>query len=101
MDSSAVTRLNQQLHIRIHERHRHSNVRAVRQHKVGVLAELLDEGEDVIPASTVQSGAVFAQLVDDLIHLKRRRDGLDQHRTTDRSARHTNVILSQVEDVVP
>lgn len=101
MNSSAVASLNQQLHIRIHKWHGHSNIRAVRKHKVGVLAELLDEGEDVIPATTVQSRAVFTQLVDDLIHLKCRRDGLDQHGTTDRSARHANVVLSQVEDVVP
>lgn len=101
MHSSAVASLNQQLHIRIHKRHGHSNVRTIRKHKVGVLAELLNEGEDVIPTTTVQSRAVFAQLVDDLIHLKRRRDGLDQHGTTDRSARHANVVLSQVEDVVP
>jgi hypothetical protein len=31
-----------------------------------VLAELLDEGEDVIPAAAVEARAVVTELVDDL-----------------------------------
>ena len=42
-------------------------------------AELLDRAEDVVPAAGVQPAGVLAQLVEDLVHLERRQDRLDQH----------------------
>src|SRR5215470_14179933 len=48
--------------------------------------ELLDDAEQVVPPARVQPGAVVAQLVEDLLHLERRRDRLDQHGRPDRPA---------------
>ena len=44
---------------------------------------------------------MVAQLVDDLVHLKGGQDGLDEHGAADGAARHADVVLSQVEGVVP
>jgi hypothetical protein len=101
VDTTAVASLDEQLHIGIHERHGHGDVGAVGKDKVGVLAELLDEGEDVIPAAAVETGAVVTQFIDNLIHLKSSSDGLNQNSSTDGPPGHANVVLSEVEDVIP
>jgi hypothetical protein len=64
--TTAVASLDEKLDIGIHERHGHGDIGAVGENKVGVLAELLDEGEDVIPAAAVEARAVVTELVDDL-----------------------------------
>jgi hypothetical protein len=66
VNTTAVASLDEQLHIGIHEGHGHGDVGAVGKDKVGVLAELLDEGEDVIPAAAVETGAVVTQFIDNL-----------------------------------
>ena len=101
MNTTTVAGLDQQTDVGIHERHGHGDSGTVGQDKVGVLAEALDEREDVIPTATVETGAVVAEFVDDLIHLKSSGDGLDQNGTTDGSAGDANVVLGQVEDIVP
>lgn len=101
MDTTLVAGLDKELYVSIHERDRHGDSRAVRQDKVGVVAELLDDAEDIIPATAVQAGAVIAQLIDDLVHLKGGENGLDKHGSANGAAGHTNVVLSQVEGVVP
>ena len=57
---------------------------AVGQHDV---RPVLDEAEDVVPAAGVQPGRVLAQLVEDLVHLERRRERLDQHGRPDGAPR--------------
>jgi hypothetical protein len=99
--AAAVARLDQQLHVGVHERHRHGDGTAVRQHEGRVVAEALDDAEDVVPAAAVEAGAVVAQLVYDLVHLKGGQDGLDQHGAADGAALHADVVLGQIEDVVP
>lgn len=101
MDTTLVTRLDEQLDIGIHERHRHGDRAAIRQHKVAVLAELLDGAEDIIPAAAVETRAVVTQLIDDLVHLKGSQDGLDQDGAADGAPRHADIVLAQVEGVVP
>jgi hypothetical protein len=66
VNTTAVASLDEQLHIGFHERHGHGDVGAVGEDKVGVLAELLDEGEDVIPAAAVETGAMVTQFIDNL-----------------------------------
>lgn len=119
VNTTAVASLDEQLHIGVHEWHSHGDIRAVGKDKVGVLAELLDEGEDVIPAAAVETGAVITQFIDNLhmlahgtkaswrvswthlIHLKRSSDGLNQNSRTDGPPGHADVVLSEVEDVIP
>lgn len=101
VDLTSVAGLDEKLDVGIHEWHGHGDGRSVWEDKVGVLAEFLDHAEDVIPSSTVQAGGVVAELVDDLVHLKSGKDGLDQDRTSDCATGNGNEILSEVEDVVP
>jgi len=52
--------LDEELHICVHKGYSHCHCRAVWEHEVGVLAELLDDAEDVVPPSTVETGAVIS-----------------------------------------
>ena len=75
---------------------------AVGQDELGTgVAEVLDDAEQVVPPAGVESGGVVAQLVEDLVHLERGRDGLDQHRGADRAVRDAEPLLGEGEDVVP
>ena len=51
--------------------------------------ELLDDAEDVVPAAGVEAGRVVAQLVEDLVHLERGEDRLDQDGRPDRAVLET------------
>ena len=80
---------------------RHRDFGAVRQHEFLMIAEFLDEAEDVVPASAVESRGVILQLIQNLVHLERGEYSLDQHRRANRSARHAQCVLREVEDIVP
>src|SRR3569833_1999783 len=86
--ATLVARLDQQLDVGVHEGHRHGDGGAVGQHEARVLAELLDDGEDVVPAAAVAARAVVAQLVDDLAHLYAALLGLDAPGAAYGPARH-------------
>src|SRR5439155_7558940 len=75
--------------------------RAVGQHELRAVAELLDDAEDVVPAARVQPCRVVAQLVKDLVHLECGQDCLDEDRGPNRAPRHAQLVLRQVENVVP
>lgn len=66
VDTTTVAGLDQETDVGVHEGNGHSDSGAVREDEVGVLAELLDVREDVIPAAAVEAGAVVAEFVDDL-----------------------------------
>ena len=85
--AAPVARLHEELRVRAHERHRHRHQRPVGKDELGPVAELLDHAEHVVPAARVQPGRVLAQLVEDLLHLERRQDRLDQDGRADRPAR--------------
>lgn len=59
--------LDQESDVCIHEWNGHGHRGTIWEDEVGVLTELLDEGEDIIPSSTVQPRAVFTKLIDDLL----------------------------------
>lgn len=101
VDTSLVAGLDEKLDVGIHEGNGHGDGRSVGEDEVGVVAELLDGAEDVVPSATVETGAVVAELVDDLVHLKGSEDGLDEDSSSDGSSGHANVVLSKVEGVVP
>ncbi len=85
--AAAMARLHEQLRVRAHERHPHPHRVAVGQHELGTVAELLDHAEEVVPAARVEPGRVRPELVEDLVHLERGEDRLDQHGRADRAAR--------------
>src|SRR5207244_80256 len=65
------------------------------------VAELLDHAEQVVPAPRVQAGRVRPELVEDLVHLERGEDRLDQHRRANRPPRDSELVLGTLEDRVP
>ena len=92
---------DQQIDVGGEERLVHRDLHAVGRDEVVPRPELLDEGKDVVPAAAVESRRVVAQLVEDLVHLERREDRLDQHRRADRAVRDPELTLRADEDVVP
>ena len=66
-----------------------------------ILPELLDVRKNIVPASTVQARRVVTQLVQDLVHLEGRHDGLDQYCGPDAALRHPQRVLGVHEHVVP
>ena len=96
-----VAGLDAQQRVRTHEMRRHRDLRAVGQQEVGVLGEFLDARENVVPAPAVQPGGVFPQFVENLVHLERGEDRLDEHRRLDRALRDAELVLREHESVVP
>ena len=99
--AAAVARLDEELAVRAHERHRHRHRGPVGQHELGPVPELLDHAEDVVPAAGVEAGGVLAQLVEDLVHLEGGEDRLDQDGRLDRPVLDAEALLRPGEDVVP
>ena len=78
--AALVARRDEELGVRPHERHGHGDRLAVGHHPAAATrAERLHDREDVVPAAGVEAGAVVAQLVEDLVHLERGLDRLDEH----------------------
>ncbi len=44
---------------------------------------------------------MVAQLVENLVHLEGRENGLDQNGGADRTARYSEPVLRKIEDIVP
>lgn len=88
-------------YVGIHEGDGHGDRGTVGKDEVGVLPELLDDAEDVVPTTAVETGRVIPELIDDLVHLEGGSDGLDEDGGTDGTAGHADVVLSQVDGVVP
>src|SRR4029077_6976313 len=99
--AAAVAGLNQEVDVGLEEVTVHRDAGAVGEDAVGALPELLDEAENVVPAPAVEAGGVVLQLVENLVHLERGEDRLDQDGSADRAARNAELVLREVEDVVP
>ncbi|CAH1668847.1 hypothetical protein CHELA40_13198 [Chelatococcus asaccharovorans] len=99
--AAAVAGLDQEQRIGAQEGLAHHHRAAIRREEVGVLAQTLDEGKDVVPAAAVEAGHMVAQLVDDLVHLEGRRQRLDQHRRLERALGDAQHLFRMGEDIVP
>src|SRR5262245_53619937 len=97
----SVARLDEQSAIRKHERLRHSYLLAIGQDDAAVVSKRLDVAEDVIPSSAVEASGMLPQLMENLIHLERSRQGLDENGCLDCTPRHTQGVLCINEYVVP
>src|SRR6185312_6218018 len=59
------------------------------------------EAERVVPGPAVESRNVLAQFKQDLVHLERSGDRLDQNGSLDRASRQTQRLLSREKHVIP
>ena len=66
-----------------------------------MVAEFLDEAENVIPAAAVEARRMLSQFPQDLVHFKRRQYGLNQHGGADGAARNPQFLLRHDENIVP
>ena len=101
MHASFVARLYEQLYISIHERYGHGHRRSVWQDEIGVLAELLDHAEDIIPSTAIQPRAVISELVYDLKVVSHGSYQLTVGPTSSISNAATMVSMSTVPRIVP
>ena len=85
--AAPVTGLDRELRVRAHARLLHRHLRAIGEHGARIVRLVLDEAEDVVPAAAVESDDAVAQLVQNLVHLERGGDRLDQHRDLDGAVR--------------
>ncbi len=99
--AAPVARPDEQVRVGAHERDGHRQLGPVRGRQRRVGPELLDPAEQVVPASGVEPGGVLAQLVQDLVHLERGEDRLDQDGRPDRAARDPERDLAVDEHLVP
>ena len=97
----AMTRLDAEQRIRMHEMRRHRDQRAIGQKKIRFVPKFFDAGKNVIPAAAIQPGGMFAQFVKNFVHFKRGRNRLDQNRRANRAARNAELVLREIENVVP
>ena len=74
---------------------------AVRQEEARLFAEFFDGAEDIVPATSVECNDVVAQFIQNFVHLKRGEDGFDEDGHLDGAARNAELILREVEHVVP
>ncbi len=99
--AAAVAGADQFLAVAVQEVHGHGDLAAVGQGEVRPVPEALYEAENIVPAAAVEAGHVVPELVEDLVHLEDRHDGLDQDGRLDGADRQTQVVLGMDEDVVP
>src|SRR5439155_10580396 len=84
--TTPVACAHEQLRVRPHEWNGHRELRAVREDEIGPRSERLDDAEEIVPPAGVETRRVVTQLVQDLVHLERRQDCLDQNRCADGGA---------------
>ena len=101
VDVAAMAGLDQQLCVAPHEMRRHRDKRPIGETEVAAVLKLFDAAEDVVPAACVQTRGMVAQLIENLVHLERGKNRLDQHRRLDGAARNSELVLCHDENVVP
>ena len=101
VNPAPMARLDEKLHVGREKPLVHRDLRTIRQDRRGIFRALLDEAEDVVPSAAVEAGRVLAQLAEELVHLERRRKGLDEAGRLDRSAGDAEALLRADEHVVP
>lgn len=101
VDAPAVAGADEEVGVAPHEVLSHPHLNPVREEAVRLGLECLDVAEDVVPSSTVEPDGVLPQLVEDLIHLKHRRKGLDQDRSPDAPPSYSGQLLGPLEHPIP
>mmetsp|Transcript_294 Transcript_294/g.548 ORF Transcript_294/g.548 Transcript_294/m.548 type:complete len:362 (-) Transcript_294:699-1784(-) len=100
--SSLMTNVNQPIHICLQQRSvRHGQMGTIGCNLIRMTFELFDVREQVVPPSAIQSQGMISQFVQNLLHLKRRRDGLQENSRANGPLRHAEITLRRPKDVVP
>ena len=100
-DVASMAGFHQQQRVGAQEGCSHGHLRAIRQAKIFIDAKFLDGRKNIIPAADVKTGAMLAQLEQNLVHLERGDNSFDQHRGFYGTLRHADLVLRHNENVVP
>ena len=93
--------LNQQIRVGAQKRVAHDNALAVREQKPSRPPQTLDEAENVVPTAAVEPNNPPPESIQNLIHLKRRRERFNQDRGADGAGLEAEAGFGVFEDVVP
>src|SRR6266853_1958823 len=93
--------LDQQFDVRAQEMSGHGDAAAIRENGVGIIGEFLDVTENIVPASGVQARGMFAQFIEDFIHLESSQNRLDQNSSLDCSGLQSQRLLRMEKHVIP
>ena len=77
--------LNKQTNICVHESDGHGDSATIRKDGTMIRPALLDETKDVVPSSAVKPRRMCPKLEQNLLHMKRSRESLNQDGSPDRS----------------
>ena len=93
---------HQKFRVGPHKRLRHRHRDPVRQNKIRArVAEILNDAEQVVPPSRVQTGGVLSELVENFVNLKSGRNCLNQDGCANCPVRYTQELLGETEDLSP
>src|SRR5699024_6986159 len=91
--ATLMTGMDEQGGIGPHHRLGHGNGGSIWQNIfVSGVPEGFDDREDVVPSSSVQTGGMVAELVEDFFHLEGGGNGLDQYGGPDRTLWNAQVV---------
>ena len=93
--------LHQQQGIGPHEGRGHGDLRPIGQTEFAVGAEFFDAGKNIVPAADVQTGRVFAQLPQELVHFEGCHHGLNQTGGANAARGYAQRLLCHDKNIVP
>ena len=99
--AAAMTCADEQARIRAQKRRRHRHRLALGQDSIGLGAQGFNVRKNIIPTAAIQADGAPAQGVQNFVHLKRRRQCLDQQRRFGRAALDPQPLLGERNDILP
>jgi hypothetical protein len=79
----------------------HRHFAAIRQYKLRIAAEFLDETENIVPTTAVLADDVVLQLIQYFIDFERGENGFDQHGDLDFAFADHSLFFRKPENIVP
>ena len=99
--AALVAGADHQLGVGAHEGHGHGDLCAVGQDLLLVLGELLDGAENIVPPPGVEPRSMVTNLVENLFHLQRAKNRLNEDGGADRPLGNAEPFLRSHKHIVP
>mmetsp|Transcript_86378 Transcript_86378/g.241733 ORF Transcript_86378/g.241733 Transcript_86378/m.241733 type:complete len:202 (-) Transcript_86378:546-1151(-) len=99
--ASFVANVDQALDVGLHEGRCHRQVSTIGSNLVSMITKLLDEREQIVPATTVQAERMVSKFIQNFFHLEGCCDCLQQDSGANGSNRNAQILLGHDENIVP